>query len=70
MDLLGGKCKCGMSDIRVLTVHHKKNDGAKHRKLISNGKSGYSFYRKVMKNLESLSNLECRCFSCNCAERV
>lgn len=70
MALLGGKCRCGVSDLRVLTVHHINNNGAHHRRLIANGKSGYSFYRKAIKDLANLDDLECRCFSCNCAERA
>lgn len=66
---LGGMCVCGIADIDLLTVHHTNNDGATHRRLISDGKGGSQFYRKLLKS-GITDDLECRCFSCNDAERL
>lgn len=64
MTKLGNVCViCGISDLRVLTIHHIKNDGAEHRKVVG-GRGGIRFYEYLLKN-GITSNLECRCFSCN-----
>lgn len=68
MALLGGQCKiCGIDNLDLLTVHHPLNNGADHRREIAAGQRGSTFYRNVMRSGD-ISNLECRCFSCNCAE--
>jgi hypothetical protein len=63
--IIGDHCvQCGIDDHRVLTVHHTDNNGASHRRLISNGGRGYPFYLSVLRSgeFDSLSTL---CFSCN-----
>ena len=67
LDMIGGVCKCGQSDIDVLTVHHINDDGAKHRRELTNGNGGIRFYRKIFR-LNEYDGLECRCFSCNSEE--
>lgn len=68
MERLGNQCVvCGFNNLDVLTVHHKAKDGANHRRQVSDGKSGYYFYRRMLVQ-DDLSMLECRCFSCNDAE--
>ena len=69
MNRLGGKCKvCNKQDVRILTTHHIKHDGAEHRQQLTgrrrNGSSA-TFYKKILESGD-FSNLECRCLSCNC----
>lgn len=65
MALLGGKCAtCGKDDVRILTVHHSKHDGAEHRRSVSAGARGTAFYRSVLR-AGDVTGLECACFSCN-----
>ena len=45
MAAYGGVCsRCGFSDIRALTLHHKFNNGASHRK---SRRSGEALYRQL-----------------------
>jgi hypothetical protein len=68
MNRLGGQCSiCDTTDIDILTCHHTNNNGATHRRSISNGGGGIEFYRKVIA-ADDFTGLECRCFNCNCAE--
>jgi hypothetical protein len=68
MNKLGGRCLiCGTTDLDTLTVHHINNDGADHRRKISDGRGGGKFYRALLL-AGDLTGLECRCFSCNCNE--
>jgi hypothetical protein len=67
MQLLGGQCRCGIEDIRILTVHHTDGNGAAHRQEVSMGKGSGRFYIAVLE-LGDLTGLECRCFSCNDSE--
>jgi len=70
LGLLGSKCtECGTTDYEVLTVHHSKNDGAKHRSEISYGLAGHVFYRAVLSS-GNTTDLECLCFSCNDCRHV
>lgn len=65
MNILGGQCVgCKTNNLTVLTVHHVNNNGAEHRRQISNGKGGPSFYKAILRN-NDFSGLECRCYSCN-----
>lgn len=65
---LGKQCKeCKIGDIDILTIHHVNNDGAAHRAKIAKGRSGDKFYEALLKDGD-FSNLESRCFSCNCCE--
>lgn len=67
MSRLGNKCiVCGIDDVRILTVHHTLNNGAMARK-VTGGRGGNRYYEHLIKT-NDLSNLECRCFSCNDAD--
>jgi hypothetical protein len=69
MSALGNRCViCGCSDFDTLTASHLNNDGAAHRKQISNGETGTKFYRAILKSGD-FTNLECRCFNCNDSEQ-
>lgn len=65
MNKIGGSCVvCGEADLDILTVHHIKNDGANHRRMVSKGKGGRPFYHSVLRS-GKYDGLECRCYSCN-----
>jgi len=58
LQLLGGKCvNCGVTDLRLLNIHHK--NGRK------NDYKGINLYRRILKGLEDLNELEVRCWNCN-----
>ena len=61
---LGGKCeRCGISDIRVLEIHHLLGGGAKIRESYKGTKYGYDYryLRDILKNLEGISLLCANC---------
>ena len=45
-------CKrCGFNDVRALTIHHPKHDGAEHRRQIGGGSKNHDrIYRWLKKN--------------------
>ena len=59
-------CGCGVTNIRWLTVDHRNNDGARHRK---EGKvsTGRMFYAWIIRN-RFPDNLQVLCWNCNCAK--
>lgn len=66
---LGGKCvDCGESDIRVLTIDHKNNDGVEHRRKL-NTRAGAVFYQKLYREfrIQLLHKylLQLLCFNCH-----
>lgn len=62
---LGGRCiKCGISDIRVLTINHI-NPVIPARARIKTVGTGYRLYSNLLRGKGSLSELELRCFNCN-----
>jgi len=57
---------CGCADLDLLTIEHPNNDGADHRREISNNKPGDTFYRALIKLNDFTSRLMmCYCRSCN-----
>lgn len=61
--LLGSKCTCcGETIIEFLSVQHKNNDGAKHRRKIGSGAT----YNWILKNpIKAKEVLEIMCMNCN-----
>lgn len=64
----GGKCKCGVSDIRCLSIDHSNNDGHKDKQ--ANGKRTqtpvwYARLRKQIEAGETPTGLELMCFNCH-----
>lgn len=60
----GGKCACcGESHDEFLTIDHKDNDGAEHRKVVD----GAALYRWLMKNGYP-ENFQILCYNCNIAK--
>ena len=59
----GGKCVCcGESHIEMLTIDHKNNNGAEHRKTFTSG--GGALYN-ILRKLNNPSEYQCLCFNCN-----
>jgi len=59
----GGKCSCcGETEPAFLTIDHPNNDGAKHRKQISNTALMY----KTLKRLGFPKEYRLQCYNCNC----
>lgn len=65
----GGRCACCReSNPRFLTLDHVNKDGEKHRDAVSNGSSGYVFYRKLRAaGYPNDPPLRVLCQSCNMA---
>lgn len=65
--VLGGKCqRCGVTDKRVLTVDHPKNDGAEHRRTAG---AGTAYYRSLLRRLlKEKYNLLCA--NCNARRKL
>lgn len=62
----GGKCACcGETLQKFLTIDHKNNDGAAHRKQLGSG--GAAIYRWIIKN-NFPSGFQILCFNCNIAK--
>jgi hypothetical protein len=65
----GGKCSCPGCDIvdpRFLTLDHKDNDGAEHRKQL---KAGSAVYLWAKRNGYP-NSLRLLCWNCNCARQT
>jgi hypothetical protein len=61
--LFGGKCVCcGESHIEFLSIQHKNNDGAEHRRRIGMGGT-YNWIRKNTE--EAKKTMELMCMNCN-----
>lgn len=61
--ILGQECVCcGESIIELLTVEHKNNDGAEHKKRFSHT---YGRYRDMLKDPLIKEKYETRCHNCN-----
>lgn len=54
---------CGRDDIDILTVQHKNDDGAEHRRRLG-VTGGWQLYSKIIASGQT-DGLECLCFSCN-----
>lgn len=64
MDHYGGKCACcGETEDEFLTIDHKDNDGAEHRKSVD----GARLYRWLMKQGYP-TNFQILCMNCNWAK--
>lgn len=66
VELLGGKCACGISDPRILQIDHVHNGGTKHRR-DSNLKQP-AFLRHVLKSPPGVYQLLCA--KCNWRKRL
>ncbi len=65
IDAYGGKCVCcGDSNFEFITIAHKNNDGAKHRREIGGGKRIIEW---VIKN-NFPEEITILCFNCNAAD--
>lgn len=62
---LGGKCRCGYSDIRALQIDHVMGGGGKERKLMN---SPGKYMRHVLTDLTGKYQLLCA--NCNCIKRI
>ena len=59
----GGKCNCcGELHLDMLTIDHKNNNGAEHRKTFTPG--GGAFYN-LLRKLNYPNEYQCLCFNCN-----
>ena len=59
----GGKCSCcGEIHLEMLTIDHKNNNGAEHRKTFTSG--GAAIYT-LLKKLNYPDDYQCLCFNCN-----
>lgn len=68
ISLLGGKCVvCNTNDTRVLTIQHKNNDGATHRKSL--GIKSKNMWKVILK-CGNLEDFECRCRTCNSMDYI
>lgn len=66
--IYGGKCVyCGESREIFLTIDHKNNDGAEHRRQVTG--LGASIYRWLRQN-GYLTGFQTACFNCNCAKEI
>ena len=70
IDALGGSCAaCGISDIRVLTIHHPDEDGAAHRAqlggYIAKNRDSRGFYKAVIRGEAERVNLQVLCSNCH-----
>jgi len=65
-DHYGRSCECcGESHLAMLTLDHKNNDGAAHRRQLKM----YTIYHWVVKN--NFPDLfRVMCFNCNCGRRI
>jgi len=62
IEMLGGKCViCGITDKRVLQMHHKDGGGYKEFKRVG----AYKLYRMILQGERSTEDLEVRCSNCN-----
>jgi hypothetical protein len=60
--MLGGRCvKCGLTDIRLLTVNHKNGGGNKERQLYRS----QHLFREIAFGRRKIDDLDLRCFNCN-----
>jgi hypothetical protein len=65
----GKICPCGENHIDTLTLHHINNDGAEHRKKMSN-RGGFAFYLYLIKNnFPDNPPLQVLCINCNFKRR-
>jgi hypothetical protein len=59
----GGKCACcGETHLEMLTIDHKNNNGAEHRKTFTPG--GAAIYI-LLRKLKYPPEYQCLCFNCN-----
>jgi hypothetical protein len=66
IQLLGGKCaRCGVSDPRVLQVHHRNGGGNVERREKGDKASGYKFYSAIIHGERPIDDLELLCANCN-----
>lgn len=62
-EILGNKCvRCGITDIRILTINHLDGNGKAHKEKLGRG---YMFYQKLIENPEERKRVELRCMNCN-----
>lgn len=59
--LLGRACKCGITDIRVLQINHKKGKGSKEHK----HRGGRIMVEAILSGKRTTDDLELRCANCN-----
>ena len=68
MEMYGGICRCGESDLMVLSLDHTNDDGAEHRRSLN--KSGAAFYLHLRKNgFPNDPPLQVLCMSCQMRKR-
>jgi DNA polymerase I-like protein with 3'-5' exonuclease and polymerase domains len=74
-DMLGRVCVCcGEDNTIFLTLDHRNNDGAEHRReLNSSGNprqtSGDRVWRWLVKNPDQIDRLQMLCYNCNCGKK-
>lgn len=65
LEFLGGvKCVvCGITDIRILTIHHKNGGG--RDEVRTRGRSLRTWYFDIISGRRTKDDLEVRCYNCN-----
>jgi len=62
IDFLGGQCvRCGIKDLRLLTINHK--EGRNMRLTVDKGHT--RFYYRILNGKRKIDDLEVRCYNCN-----
>lgn len=61
IELLGGKCRCGNTDPRVLQINHINGGGTKERQITHLDE----FRRDILAGRRSINDLEILCANCN-----
>ena len=73
--LLGRVCSCcGETEKIFLTLDHKANDGAEHRReigadRIKGSSSGDKVWRWLVKHPDQAHRFQILCYNCNCGKR-
>ncbi len=64
IDAYGGKCSCcGESNVDMLTMDHKLNNGSEHRKTFKSG--GGAIHLIIKRENFPTDKYQCLCFNCN-----
>lgn len=66
INIMGGKCvKCGISDIRILTINHLHHQDVKKMTKTKRRKRGRYAYLAIIKGEQDMTRIDLRCYNCN-----